>query len=658
MRHSRGALALVVVAVVAALALSPSRADAEPATARARVVVLDDGEKVARDRDHPLAPGPWPSGTIDLFAMRGETIALQVVIEAAAREVEGAHAVIGALYTEEGSPLDAVVDLFAERFVAITRASGGVVGNESLAFTAKAAPRGYVGWMADALVPFDVAGDLRIAPETRGAIWIDVTVPAAARPGTYRGALLVRDDGGEIDARTIALRVVDRDLPYAAAKTMIYYDAANLAARMGDARAERDLRHLLHAHHVSAIHPVNDRRDVAIDLEALSGEAFTPARGYRGPGEGIGERVFAIGSYGSLGEPGARALDAVDSVARLLRERGVFDATDTFVYAVDEECESPWGARWVDLARRRTAMRGVRVGVTCGRDPVAQAADLVMMTPEDLVPARARIAKATRDQWVWAYNGRRPFAGAMVLDVPAVDLRANAWIAARYDVDRWFYWESTFWRDANEGGRGRASGDAGFDPFVVAETFHNADGDWSNGDGILVYPGAQRGVAADGAAMTDFGVSGVFPSVRLKNVRRGVEDAGYIALARVVDRARADAIVRRVVPRALALAPSTKRAAWPERGAAWIEARRALLALIERTEADATSEEATRGDVREAVAMSDGCSVSATKSCVPKRAHTSVRAHLALILFVVIARRARSRRRADRFGRLHRMDRE
>jgi hypothetical protein len=214
-------------------------------------------------------------------------------------------------------------------------------------------------------------------------------------------------------------------------------------------------------------------------------------------------------------------------------------------------------------------MRGVLVGATCGEDPLAQAADLVMMESKDYAPARARLAQE-RGKKVWVYNGRRPYAGAMVLDVPATDLRANAWIAARYDVERWFYWEATYWRDQGRGGEG---GWDGFDPFVIAETFHNAEGDHANGDGVLVYPGRQiaRG-------MVDFDQSQVFPSVRLKNLRRGVEDAGYVALARGADAERANEVVRRVVPRALAGAGP--HVAWPERGLPWLVARKELAEIV------------------------------------------------------------------------------
>ena len=565
-----------VAGVLASLALAATSAGAREGFAR--VTVLDDGEKIARDARRPLAPSPWtaPDGAVELFALRGEIVALQVVVEAGDRAEDDVHVTMGALCTEAGACLDAGVEAFVARFIDVRRPTGSDRDGDSLAFTAASAPplRAFTGAVADALVPSTAAGDVRVEAGERGVIWLDLSIPAAAVAGVYRGALLVRSASGELAARPLWLRVLDATLPYAAAKVTVYYEGSTLVRRMGEAaapRAESELRALLHAHHLSAIHDVTSAAAAARDVGMLRGEAFTPERGYRGPGEGTGEGVFAIGAYGSLGAPTAASVAVAEEVAIVLRDAGLLATTQTFIYAIDEQCESPWPAEWRALARRRAALEGVRVGATCGVNPTAQAASLVMMTAPDLFPQRARLARAAPSgKWVWAYNGQRPYAGPMMLDVPATDLRANAWIAARYGIERWFYWEATYWLDSNAGGQG---GGVGTDPFVVAESFHNEVGDHANGDGILVYPGTQRLAGA-----VDYGLATVFPSVRLKNLRRGIEDAGYVALARAVDREAADDVVRRTVPRALALAGD--RPAWPERGAAWISARSALADVI------------------------------------------------------------------------------
>lgn len=532
----------------------------------ALLVVLDDGEKVARDVDHALPPSPWPA-EVSLFAMRGETVAVQAVVTSET-PLHGVHATVTP-FVDGATALDARVEVFAEHFVHVKRPSGNEREPGSLAFTAAAAPdpKQLTGWLADALVP----GDAELTHTTgRAALWIDVTVPSGAPPGTYTSMLHVASAEGAIAARPVRLRVLDRDMPWAAAKTMVFYEPANLERRMGDRAAEIELRQLMHAHHLSTFRELHDAREMDLDDRALSGELYTPGQGYVGPGEGKGEGVFAIGAYGGLRAPSPSSLAVAEAFASRLRGAGRMQDTQIFVYAVDEDCKSSWPAEWRALFAGSDAMHDVRVGATCGDDPTAQKADLVMMTAPDYEPGRARAAKAA-GKWVWAYNGQRPYAGPMMLDVPAVDLRANAWIAARYGVDRWFYWESMYWFDDNRGGRGKPDG---FDPFEVAETFHNADGDYANGDGILVYPGRQRT-----KGMRDLDLTAVLPSVRLKNLRRGVQDTAYIDAARAKDPEAADAIVRRVIPSALAGAG--KRASWPDRGRAWLDARAELVAILD-----------------------------------------------------------------------------
>ncbi|WP_394832157.1 DUF4091 domain-containing protein [Pendulispora rubella] len=549
-----------------AVGLVVCMAMAWPSTARAaRVTVLDDGEKVARDAVHPLPASVWPSG-IDLFALRDETVALQVVVDPDGEVLEHVRTTV-----EPFSPtFSGRVDVFEQRFVEIQRASYNERSPGSLAFTPKAAPAAgaYVGFFADALVPGD---ETRAGPTARGAAWVDIHVPPGAPPGVYTSVLRVRAGERTLMERSVSLRVADALLPYPGpAAITTFFDAATLTKRMGDRRAERSLRQVLHAHRVSAIHDVTTAGAIAgLEEDALSGKAYTEASGYAGPGIGVGEGILAIGAYGMLGEPDAAKAAEVGRIAA--RVRSVANATELFVYAVDEDCKSSRAARWMDLLRTVPEARGVRVGVTCSEDPRDQAADLVMMLAEGYEPKVAEKAR-TRGKRIWVYNGQRPFAGAMMLDVPATDLRANAWIAARYGVAHWFYWESTFWLDSNRGGRG---GERGFDPFVVSETFHNADGDHANGDGILVYPGTQ---VAPG--MHDDGKPTVYPSVRLKNLRRGAEDAGYIQLARAVDPVTTDAIVADLI--AYALGDARAKPAWPERGSAWLAARKELLDVIER----------------------------------------------------------------------------
>jgi hypothetical protein len=542
-------------------------------TARADVVYLDDGEKIARDAGHPLPPSVWPKA-IELSALAGETVAFQAVLDVGPK-----HRATASLAAFE-APLVATVQTFGERFVPIARRSGNDREPGSLAFTPRAAPpatgpASFIGSFADPLEP----GAPAYADEgQRAAIWIDVSVPLDAVAGTYHSTISVKDGDAVVDQRPLVLRVLGQRLAYDNRAITVYYDRATLRKRLGDqvdSAAHVELRQLLHAHHVSAIHEVLSPDAMSLDDEALDGTLYTKALGYDGPGSGVGERVFAIGAYGALGEPSEEKAELVGRFAKKLRDKNLLETTLTFVYAVDEDCASPRARAWRDRLAFVPDAQGVRVGATCGNDPMEQAADLVMMTADRYDPEAARTARA-KGKSVWAYNGQRPYAGPMMLDVPAIDLRANAWIAARYDVEHWFYWESTFWLDSNRGGKGGANG---HDPFVVAETFHNKSGDYANGDGILVYPGRQAP-----AGMTSLGTDAtsplVVPSVRLKNLRRGAQDLGWLALARAHNPDATDEVVRSMIPRALH-DMKDEPVTWPERGAKWLEARARLQAILE-----------------------------------------------------------------------------
>ncbi|HQK17501.1 MAG TPA: DUF4091 domain-containing protein, partial [Polyangiaceae bacterium] len=127
-----------------------------------------------------------------------------------------------------------------------------------------------------------------------------------------------------------------------------------------------------------------------------------------------------------------------------------------------------------------------------------------------------------------------------------------------------FYWESTFWTDGNRGGHGP------YDPLLWSETFHNAQGDHCNGDGVLVYPGKQ---VVEG--YRTLGFDGVLSSIRLKQWRRGISDAGYLQLVQKIDRETSDRIMTKMIPGALQQV-SGGIPLWPREGAAWTEARREL----------------------------------------------------------------------------------
>lgn len=114
-----------------------------------------------------------------------------------------------------------------------------------------------------------------------------------------------------------------------------------------------------------------------------------------------------------------------------------------------------------------------------------------------------------RGQEVWYYEGGcpyDPYPTHELLDVPAVEARAFFWVAWRYQYTGWLHWELNVWSN-NMGGEKRWS-EVPWDP---------ARSGVRNGEVGRIYPGPD---------------ATPLPSVRLENMRDGIEDYDYMWLLR------------------------------------------------------------------------------------------------------------------------------
>ncbi len=148
-------------------------------------------------------------------------------------------------------------------------------------------------------------------------------------------------------------------------------------------------------------------------------------------------------------------------------------------------------------------------------------------------------------------------------------------------------WEGTYYNDF-QGGLGAQ------DLFTTARTFGGDDffdedlgrtgWNYTNGDGVLFYPGTDR--LFPGSSLE---LEGPIASLRLKMWRRGLFDHDYLSLAAKVDPERVQRIVARLVPVVLwevdvdqPQDPSYRRmeCSWPTDPDVWEEARADLRAVI------------------------------------------------------------------------------
>lgn len=572
------------------------------AQARPTVWAIDDGEKVKEDAPSSggVASGNenpvWsPGQPIRLFAMRNETISFQIVVAADDAPLAAVTVDLESLTKGDASianAKDAIdptsfvgrpIERFVEHVFDIPRASGGKTPGESLGWEPGSgpAPNAWTGRVPDALIPVEVAPawspyPMAIAAKKNGVVWIDVTIDKTQPPGLYKGDVIVKSGGASptaIATLAVELDVIDAVLPDRPLRTMLYFHASELEKRMGPEAGTAAKKHffrLLHRHRIAPLHGAWTPSDVAQALDALDGSLYTTKNGYAGPAEGMGDGVLAIGTYGTLGDPDEKKLANVESIASALAEKDLLASTDAFVYAMDEDCQSPFAAKWRKLltGSKSAPAKKLRVGWTCSEAASTQPVDIAIQHAAFDAAETARARRMGKE--VWSYNGHLPQTGSFLTDLPATSPRVNGWLGAMLDIGRWYYWESTFWFDWNKGGKGA------YDPFVTAETFHNNDGDWAMGDGVLVYPGKQ----VEPFASHSIGIDGVIASIRLKNWRRGIEDAGYYQLARAAAPEKAEAIAKALLPRVMSDAKKGAPPSWPENGKPFFDARKSLAALV------------------------------------------------------------------------------
>ncbi len=290
-----------------------------------RVWAVDDGEKIFReDVDNPLQSGEgnsvWDGAAVRLWAARNEVAAFQLIFrggEEAVAEVDVriSDLVNGDACLRGSHPLPppndyrgVSVELFTEHYlrVRVPSYNDPVIGG--LNWSAAANPK-LTGWIPDALVPFSAKPGLGGAPFTiptglNQGVWVDIYVPREAAAGTYTGTITITVAGETAAVLPLQLEVVNLALPddnhYG---SMIYYSDANIAARHGLERGPdlwamiKNYHRMAHRHRLELIGS-GTREEAEVLLGTLDGTEFTSTQGYAGPGEGVGNTVYSINTYG------------------------------------------------------------------------------------------------------------------------------------------------------------------------------------------------------------------------------------------------------------------------------------------------------------------------------------------------------------------------
>lgn len=155
------------------------------------------------------------------------------------------------------------------------------------------------------------------------------------------------------------------------------------------------------------------------------------------------------------------------------------------------------------------------------------------VTPQtNYLPPLANITEVqTAGRQVWTYISVQPYKpyGDWRLDNPLVDARALFWLVSAFGFDGLLHWGLNQWSGTSSMHPIAANSTDGF---ISPEEWNMATsaGSWMQGDGKLIYCGED----------------GPLSSSRLVNIRDGMDDYDYIAMALAADKQAADQLVGRV----------------------------------------------------------------------------------------------------------------
>ncbi len=468
-----------------------------------------------------------PTGrTIDLAAARGECESAQIAIRPERPLTAlSAHA----------APLDGP-----------SRIAPAIYRVATLDLALPSGPDGAAGTWPDPLVPErdPFFGEPRRAfpvPVPAGrlqAIWVELCVPESARPGRYRGAILLSDSGREIATVPVVLEV----WPFALPATSTFPVTFGLPTRLGTralgkpddpllarALAAAALRHRVTPHGLSYDPPPGRCTAARCELDFARYDSEVAP---------ILDGTLVPGVRGAFADMRVTARDwegSSDDLIALCRAwREHFDARGwsdrLWLYTLDE----PRPRDIPELARRARAARagGVRVFVTSV--PLAPLEGLVDAFAPNVFFFDGRKAEAFRtvklassgppSGWPFWYAScmshgceeipssgpvrremSRAFRGwpGYEIDRPGAAARVMGWLAFRQRVAGELYYDTL---QAWQG-----------DPWKNVRAFAG------NGDGTLLFPGLPDRL----------GGTHPFPveSIRLKLVRDGLEDRELLVLA-------------------------------------------------------------------------------------------------------------------------------
>ncbi len=565
------------------------------------VWVVGDGEKVFRDDlNHPSRNENfiWDGKTIRLKGFYNEVLAFQLITESGDNGAEIVIAVDNPVHKKSGKAIggntlkygpSGTVEIFTEHYLNVRE---GRYTHPAWFYGSEAsAPAQMTGWIPDALIPADAKTGLggfpvKVGPSRNQGFWIDVYLPRDREnypEGIYEGSVKVYEKGQLKKQIPLEVSLLPEFLPDENKTNVWLFTSAvnSYYPELSSEQVDEMLKFEGHRHRIDVVGGFSAHRST-FDTEIMSnykpwldGTGFTTANGYWGPGQGAGEKTFIVGMYGAnvLGNTRSEVEQQSDLWVNWFRENAP-DVT-YFWYITDEPPKEryPWikeKAGWIK--NNPGPGRNLQVFTTTGyKEELADAIDFwssgTGVDLEDL-----KIARKNGGDFTF-YNGYRPRYGSVILEAAAVDFRVNSWILYKYGITHHFIWHGTHWKHNSQGPKGNLHQNVFQNPLSFTNFGQYSYG---NGDGIIFYPGRMPYYPEE-----DRGLNRLIPSIRLKNIRRGQQDAVLLGMAEEkIGKDQVIKLVDEIVPRALSEVERNEPVPWSQHGDDYEKIRDRLIEII------------------------------------------------------------------------------
>ena len=527
---------------------------------------VGDGEGI--ERDAAVAPARslvWDGKSIKLFAARNEVIAFQLMVRGGGQGIRQLRAALPELVHQDGKarllhaapaedPSDfrgRQIQLFSVGYMSVDRPTEADFIFHPGRVDAPADP---TGAKPVQLIPENARAGrggfpLSVNRGENQSLWFEIFTGKGASerpPGRYTGTIALTADDESVNV-PVELELFDFELPEESSLTaMLYYESEQPEMYQG-ANLDAVYHRFAHRQRVELVHGY-DMESARAAMGRFRGEDFSAAAGYEGPGLGVGNRILPASFYG----PGegwddrATAWKRSDSWMTFLAAE--LPRAITFLYMVDEPQPADFpGIRTIagHLRANPGPGRKLRTFVTRQASPeLAGAVDIWCAAAPFFDPRRAAEERAAGREH-WFYNGGRPAGPALVIDAPPSDPRVIGWMAFKASVPVYFYWHAVHWKHNGQKKVGERRQNVWANPITFDTRNAGGHGEFANGEGVLLYPGTDKLHPNE-----DRGIAGPISTLRLANLRRGLQDHLYLTLARQRGHDNlVKELVARIVPR-------------------------------------------------------------------------------------------------------------